>query len=99
MSANFFDKQPSEIFTIAVDYTDRLDTGETIVSKTIVIVEVLTGTDRTSTMLRTSSILGAKVLVGVQAGTTGIDYKITVKATTNGSNVLEEEVIMHVIEE
>ena len=99
MSANFFDKQPSEIFTVAVDYTDRLDTGETITSKSVVIAEVLTGTDRTSTMLRTSSILGAKVLVGVQAGTTGIDYKITVKATTNGSNVLEEEVIMHVIEE
>ena len=99
MSANFLDKQPSEVFTIDVNYLARLAVGETVISKIVIVTEVLTGSDVTTAIVKISAIITPKVYITLQGGTDGMDYKITVKATTNSNNVLEEEVIMHVREE
>ena len=99
MSYLYFDKQPSEEFFIAVDFSDRLATGETISSKTVTAINIATGVDATTTIIESSSIDGDNINIKVAAGITGNDYKITILINTSGSNILEEDVVMHVVEE
>jgi len=99
MAKLFFDKQPSEEFFIAIDFSDRLADGETISSKIVTAVNVATGIDTTTVVINSSAIDGDDINIKVKAGTSGEKHKITVQITTSGSNILEEEVIMHVIEE
>lgn len=99
MSDNYFQKQPSEIFSISVDYELRMADGETIASKTVSAVETKHNSDRTSTVIDSSTINGTSVYVKVKNGTDGVHYKITVKAVTSGGNTLEEDIIMFVSEE
>ena len=96
---NYFYKQPSEVFVIAVDFVQRLATGETITSKTVTAIELKHNADKTSTVIDSFIIDGTAIDIKVKAGTDGISYKITIKAVTSGSNTLEEEVIMYVVEE
>jgi len=99
MANLYFDKQPWEAFFIAVDFSDRLETGETISSVTVTAINIATGADATATVITGSSIDGEDIEIKVKAGTTGDDYKITTKIITSSANSLEEDVIMHVIEE
>lgn len=91
-----FLKQPSEEFTIALDFSGDLETGETIASKTVTASDLADSSDQTATIIVSSSIDGSRVRVRVRAGTNGHDYKITAVATTNLSQVYEHEVIMRV---
>jgi hypothetical protein len=90
-----FTKQPSELFTIAVDFTDRMATGEALASAVVTATDS-TGTDRTATVIATYSVSTPNVLVRVKAGTDGTDYKITVVATTATSEVYETDITMRV---
>lgn len=93
-----FLKQPSEEFTIALDFSADLESGETIADKTVTAIDVADSSDQTSTIIVSSSIDGSRVRVRIQAGTNGHDYKITAIATTNLSQVYEHEVTMRVRE-
>jgi hypothetical protein len=90
---NQFVKQSDEIITFSMDYTNLLDTGETIASKTILAYD--SGNNNvTSSLIVTSTIVDSVVKVRVQAGTNGYKYKITIRITTSDSNVYEEDVFM-----
>ena len=97
MSNLFFDKQPDEEFFIAVDFSDRLADGETITDKTVTAINIATG--ESAAVVNSSAIDGDNINIKVIGGTTGDDYKITVIVNTSGSNILEEDIIMHVVEE
>jgi molybdenum cofactor biosynthesis enzyme len=91
-----FTKQPSELFTIAVDFTDRMATGEALATAVVTATDSA-GADKTSTVIHASpSVSSPNVLVRVKAGTDGVDYKITVVATTATSEVYEADVTMRV---
>lgn len=90
-----FTKQPSELFTIAIDFTDRMATGETLASA-VVTAATVAGVDATATVIVSSSVSSPNVLVRVQAGTDGVDYKITAVATTATAEVYEADVVMRV---
>ena len=92
-----FLKQPSEEFTIAVDFSGDLDTGETLDSAVVTATDSA-GTDVTSTIVASDAVSGSTWAVRVRAGTAGQDYKITVTATTSDSQVYEHEVTMRVRE-
>ena len=92
-----FLKQPSEEFTIAVDFSGDLDTGETLDSAVVTATDS-TGADVTSTIVASDAVSGNAWAVRVRAGTAGQDYKITVVATTSDSQVYEHEVTMRVRE-
>ena len=94
--AHTFTKQPSEIFTVSMDFSRRLVSGETLSSKTV--TATAGGQDATSTVIDSSSIDGTDVDVKVKAGSDGTDYKITIKVTTSTGNVFEDEITMTVTE-
>lgn len=94
--AHTFTKQPSEIFSITMDFGKVLAASETISTK--VVTATLSGADATSTVIDSSTISGSTVQVKVKAGTTGNSYKITIKITTSTGNVFEDEVTMTVTE-
>jgi hypothetical protein len=105
VSPSSFSKQPSEIFTIQIDFTKRLSSDETIATRTVTALDETT--DVSATVLSGDGVSsdGKSVLIGVKAGTTAHSYKITAKITTNkvtpGSTgyAHEADVTMRVLEE
>lgn len=100
MNKKNFHKQPSEIERIGVDFSDRLASGESVVSATYKIIDLSDNSDVTATMKVTGSeqisdedgdTVNESTSIEVQAGTDGKDYKLTIKATTNQGHVLEED--------
>lgn len=88
-------KQSTEKYPLEMDFSNRLDVGETVSTAAVTIKHEVTGTDTGSTMLDGSpSISGGDTIVSpiVQAGTDQNDYILQFKATTSASNVFEEEV-------
>jgi len=94
--AHTFTKQPSEIFSVTMDFGKMLASAETISTKTV--GATLSGVDATSTVISSSTISGSTVIVKVKAGVTGNSYKITITITTSDSNVFEDEITMTVTE-
>ena len=95
----FFDKQPDEEFIISVEFTDRMTTGETIASNTVTAVNISTGADATDDVFDYATITGQFLYIRVLGGTSGISYKMTITITTSTGNILEEEVVIHVLNE
>ena len=94
---NIFEKQPSEIIPISMDFANLLDTGETITTLDVTITDS-EDTDLTSTLLVGSAIVGSIAKVTVQSGTDGERYKITIQIVTSNSALYEEDVFMKVYE-
>jgi hypothetical protein len=94
---NSFTKQPNEIIPISIDYVDVLDTNETIAALSVKVYDPSLS-DLTSTMLFASSIDDTLCKASLQSGTSGNEYKVTFKVTTNTGSIYEEEVFMKVRE-
>ena len=90
-------KQPSEKFTIAVDFANRIPTGAVISSQSITATDP-NDIDVTATVIEGPTISGTELQTKVKAGTADIDYKVTMKATLDNNDVLEEDVLMQVRE-
>lgn len=100
-SPESFTKQPAEAFTIAGDFVNVLETGETIVigSSTVTALDV-DEVDSTSIVLDGAASvdttrLKQKVQAGVEANS---PYKITFLAVTSLGNAFEIDVFMEVEE-
>ncbi len=97
-----FSKQPNENYPIAVEYVDQLPFGATILSSTLsaVVYNEETETEGASTpsVLQSTSgtPVGTQVRARVQAGTTGVTYKISFVTTLSDGSVLEDDIIMRV---
>ncbi len=101
----YYTKQPSEIERVGVDFNNRLPSGNSVASATYVVIDPA-GTDVTTTLTVTGS--GSitdndsdgtddTASIKVQAGTTGIKYKLTIVATlTSNSIILEEDIVIDV---
>lgn len=102
MSANRFEKQSYEEFTIAGDFVNNLSTGEGIASQTVA-AEDKDGEDVSDTVLDQDSIAssGTQVSVLVQGGAEASSpYKITMKCVTDSTpaHKWEMEIIMSIKE-
>ena len=93
-----FSKQPSEIQTKTITFANRLASGETVSSIAVTAKILSSGATATSTMVSSSSLATPIATVKVKAGTSGVDYVITVKATTSSSNLHEADILMSVME-
>lgn len=91
-----FAKQPSEQYTIAFDFTDRLPDGRSLSSVSVTAIRTDTGVDQTSTVIGATSVSGFRTLFHVKAGTSGLTYKITAQVTLDNNDVLEEDILMKV---
>lgn len=93
-----FDKQPSERLTLALEWSEKIPTGVSVVSATLSAIRTDTSADATSTVLSSSTgvISGTQVKMTVLAGTSGVDYKITILTTFSDGTILEEDWTMAV---
>ncbi len=86
-------KDAAEKVVLAFDYSNELDTGETLTGSPTVSITAVFGADtHPDAVLNGASVLDAAakmVLVPVQAGQAGVSYRIKVVAqTTNSAKVL-----------
>ena len=104
MSQNYFSKQAYEKFTVGADFSNVMDTDESIsVSSSEVVAVDNAGTDVSDTVLVSGSkavdSTGQQLNIRVQAGTeSGSPYKITYKAVTDVGEYYEIDQYMQVKE-
>jgi hypothetical protein len=94
-----FYKQPSEKYAIAVDYSNDLTSGETIASTLVTAIETYTGTTVTTTIIDSTAVTSTQAKAVVKAGTSGKQYKITVKSTSSLSYIYEDDLFMTVLDD
>ncbi len=90
-----FSKPPDEEFTNKIDFTDDLETGDSISSVTI-LAEDMEGVDVSSVVISGNEIDSPLVYVGVQAGTDGDFDIIRTRATTGLGYKYANNVLMMV---
>jgi hypothetical protein len=93
-----FSKQPSDKILFDVDYSRRLETGDTISTATCLATKESDGTDVSATVAPSVEILTPKIGVHVAAGTDGKTYLLGVRATTVAAYVYEKNIRMTVQE-
>jgi hypothetical protein len=93
-------KQPSEKYPIAFEFYGRLPFNTTLVSGVITARNLTDDLDATSVILQSTVVIisGTQVRVGVQGGTHGKTYVITLKVTLSDGSILEDEVRIKVAE-
>jgi hypothetical protein len=84
-------KQPLEVLNLEMDFTNLLDTGETISSPTVTTTP--TGLTISSVAVDSTS---KKVEMVASGGTDGVTYRVDVVVTTNASQTLEGDGILKV---
>lgn len=90
-----FSKQPSENYVIALDISERLPSGASIISSTVSAANYIAGImDNSVIDTLLAVIVGTQAKVRVKAGSTGTTYKITFTLTLSDGSVLEEDVLM-----
>ncbi len=92
-----FTKQPSEVVTIGVDWTDRLGEGEVLSAVTADATDLASGA-ATPEVLQAYGLSGNTSYATVRDGTSGRTYKITLRVTTSTGQVYEADISMHVEE-
>ena len=93
-----FSKQPSDKILFDVDYSRRLETGDTVSTATCLATKESDGTDVSATVAPTVEVITPKVGVHVAAGTDGKTYLLGVRGTTVAAYVYEKIVRMTVQE-
>jgi len=76
-----FDKDPDAVLDYAFNWTDWLESGETITSR---VVTVSTGLTKNS-----DSESAGVVTIWLSGGTHGVDYLVACKITTSSSRIDE----------
>lgn len=100
MSYDAFEKQPSENYAIAIDFSNRLDSDETVSTCAISAYSLTWLMGRISTETATTGIaVGATassqlVNATVSGGTDDTSYKISITANSSGGKVLAEDILM-----
>lgn len=93
---DFFTKQPDDAFLFDVDFTRRLETGDTVASAAISAIKESDGS--AASVTSTPSIVTPKVSVPVYSGTNGETYRLGVRGTTAMGYLYEKFVRMSVQE-
>jgi hypothetical protein len=95
-----FVKQPAETYTVAVEFAGKLPSGASLSSGTVSATRMDTGATDNSVLASTSAtISGTQARVRVKQGVSGVPYKLTFVVTLSNADILEEDVLMHVIED
>ena len=91
-------KQVDEQVTYAFEFKNRLAFGAALSSGTLTATDTSDSSDVTATLLTsaTATISGTQAKFRVIAGTAGRTYRITLLATLDNSDVLEEDVLFRI---
>jgi len=93
-----FSKQPEDAFLFDVDFTRRLETGDTIASGACLATKESDGSDVSATVAPSVEVITPKIGVHVAAGSDGETYLLGVRGTTAAGYVYEKNVRMSVQE-
>jgi hypothetical protein len=93
-----FSKQPSDAFIFDVDFTRRLETGDTIASGAVLATKESDGTDVSATVAPSVEVITPKIGVHVAVGSDGETYLLGVRGTTAAGYVYEKSLRMNVQE-
>jgi hypothetical protein len=92
-----FYKHPDEAYTVGVSFIDKLPTGANLASADISeVIDLLDGSNKSLVVVGTVDVSGTILEIPVQGGTDGHDYLISINATLDNDNVLNERVLMKV---
>lgn len=94
---NKFEKQSNEKYAISIDFSNTLETTETIASFTLSVTDELGQSVTTSDVVDSSSNDNDSVEIVVKGGTNGKNYKLTAVTTSSLGYVYEEDVYMEII--
>lgn len=94
-----FSKQPSDAFMYEVDFTRRLESGDTVASGVVLATKESDGTDVSASVAPSVETLTPKLGVHVAAGTDGETYLLGTRATTAAGYVYEKNIRMNVQEQ
>jgi hypothetical protein len=96
MKLGRFTKQPAERKRYSIDYTDWLDTGETITLASFTVTPASAG----ALVIDAFSIPAAakSVVFFANFGVSGTTYTVTVTITTSGGQIKEDEILFAVRE-
>jgi hypothetical protein len=89
-----FSKQPSDAILFDVDFSRRLETGDTVFSGAVLATKESDGTDVSATVAPLVEVITPRVGVHVAAGTDGATYLLGVRATTVAGYVYEKNIRM-----
>ena len=89
-----FYKLPAEAFHVVVDFTDALDTGETVASAVAVAKDRVDESVVTATITGAVTVASPEVTVPIMAGTAGHSYAVKVTATSSNAHIYEEAVLI-----
>jgi hypothetical protein len=92
-----FTKQPDDAFLFDVDFTRRLEAGDTVSTAAIAAVKESDGSDAAA-LVSTPFVVTPKVSVPVLGGTDGETYRLGVRGTTALGYLYEKFVRMNVQE-
>lgn len=97
MAIDDFSKQPSETYTIAVDFEDQLPSGASVSSGVVAAFDPA-GADVSGTVLSGTNVTvsGTEARIKVLSGTHGVDYRLRFQITLSNSDLREKDVLMHV---
>ncbi|MEO2054686.1 MAG: hypothetical protein ABGX83_05245 [Nitrospira sp.] len=77
-------KQVSEEFVISNDFAEDFESGDFNISHSVVATALKDGTDKTSTIISGSAIIGSKILMGLAngVGVNGEYYELSFRSAT-----------------
>lgn len=90
-----FEKQPAEEVWIKIDWSERLESGESITSHTVSAIRVDTNASAPE-VIGGSTVSGTILRIKAIDGSDGVVYKITARVTTSNGNIYESDVFMQV---
>lgn len=91
-----FTKQPDDAFSFDVDYTRRLEAGDTVASAAVSAIKEADGS--AASVTSTPSVATPKITVPTLGGTDGETYRLGVRGTTTLGYLYEKFVRMNVQE-
>ena len=93
-----FNKQPSDAFSFGLDFTRRLESGDTLASVVGVGTKESDGSDVSATVIPFTEVITPKAGVRVAAGEDGETYLVRVQGTSATGYVYEKILRMNVQE-
>lgn len=94
-----FSKQPADAFMYEVDFTRRLEAGDTIASGAVLATKESDGTDVSASVAPSVEVITPKLGVHVAVGSDGETYLLGTRATTVAGYVYEKNIRMAVQEQ
>jgi len=93
-----FDKQPDDTFSFDLDFSRRLESGDTLASVAVVATKESDGSDVSSTVAPFSEVISPKAGIRVAVGLDGETYLVAVRGTSTAGYVYEKTFRMNVQE-